>query len=144
MCLCQEGIRLPTLALKPRGDLCHQKSKNRGTSGPLKEHMSTKYFIKTRLHCSGMPTICCSGCPGEGGCLPWWCLPRGGVCLWGCLSREGVFPEGCLPGDICLGMGVCPEGCLPAQGGDCLPKGCLPDGCLPRGRTPREQNDRQV
>ena len=102
MCLCQEGIRLPTLALWNREEMS-SKVKNRGISGPTKEHTSTKNFIKTKLHCSGMRTICCSGCPGGRG-LPGGVCPESGVCLGrdvcpGGLSAKGVCLWGFCPGE---------------------------------------------
>ena len=42
VCLCQVQIKLSTLALKPRGGLT--RNPNRGISGPIKEHVSTKKF----------------------------------------------------------------------------------------------------
>ena len=52
------GIKVAHSGFETERRSMSPKVQNRGTSGPTKEHMSTKNFIKTRLHCSGMPTIC--------------------------------------------------------------------------------------
>ena len=45
--LYQARIRLPTLALKPRGDIT--RVWNRGTSGPKNGHVSNKFFLKKSI-----------------------------------------------------------------------------------------------
>ena len=94
-----------------------------------------KDINKTRMHCSRMRPIRCSGCLMGGICLggvcPGVCLPRNRG-----LPREGVCPEG----SVCRG-GV--PVCLSAWGGG-LPRGVsawgmsaqgvsAQGGCLPVG-----------